>query len=146
MPEQKSSSGLKKKELFGRLLDLIDQKFGTSSREHFHVYYPPDDCTDEDIKKAHQEYIRNGGDPDTPFFIVKYESATMSLPEEANVTHEENVEKRGYPKKPQTDRPTAPGQNRLRLPGLTNREKRPGRCRLKLSHKEGGHTGKSNDP
>lgn len=100
MPEQKSSSGLKKKELFGRLLDFIDQKFGTSSREHFHVYYAPDDCTGEDIEKAHQEYIGNGGDPDTPFFIVKFVSAKMSPPQEARASYEGNIGDEDTPKNP----------------------------------------------
>lgn len=91
MAKSKPLTGSTTKELFKGLLESIDQKFGTSSREHFHVFYAPDGATKEDIEKAHQEYIRDGGDPDTPFFTVQFVSAKKSPPQEANVGDVGNI-------------------------------------------------------
>ncbi len=115
MAKLKPVTGSTEKELFRGLLESIDTRFGTSSREHFHVYYPPDGYTQEDIKKAHQEYILNGGDPDTPFFIVKYESAKKSPPQEANVGDEGNIGDEDTPKNPKQI-----AQQRLDKTGFTD--------------------------
>jgi hypothetical protein len=34
----------------------------------------PEGYTDEDIDRAHQEYLFNGGDPDISFIVIKFVS------------------------------------------------------------------------
>ena len=102
MFEKKLSKGSRKEELFEGILELIEKKFGTNTaKEGAHLFFAPDGCTDEDIDKAHQEYIRDGGDPDIPFIVIHFVPAKKSPPQEAKDSNEGNIERdRGTPKNP----------------------------------------------
>jgi len=72
----KSFKGLKKEELYGCLLDSIEERFGSSyTNRGGHLFCGHDGCfTDEDVEKSRQEFLRKGGDPDAMTIIVTFVS------------------------------------------------------------------------
>ena len=85
MLKMKSFKGLKKEELYGCLLDSIEERFGSSyTNRGGHLFYGHDGCyTDEDVEKSRQEFLRNGGVPDAPSFIINFVSVPNPPPWES---------------------------------------------------------------